>query len=196
MTRTVTVVLASALALAGCSLFPSSPPVVDIAGTVVNASRDEPLAGLSLTLRTGGWAGGAVAAQTRTDAQGRFHLRVEGADYLQFEVNDEPYDMRYQGPGVESIHDGDLQDVREVRVYENVRLTVTAETDRPLGPDDSYMIWLPCSGGRSPTSTFCARGNAYNDVRLVVNRSGEAQLDTTVQVYTPVGEETVFAMTY
>lgn len=187
----------AALLASGCSLFPERTPVVDIAGTVVNASRDEPLAGLSLTLRTGGWAGGAVAAQTRTDAQGRFHLRVEGASYLQFEVNDTPYDMRYQGRGVESIYGGDRQDAaREVRVYENTRLTVTAATDRPLGPGDGHMIWLPGVGGRDAVTTTRARGNALNDVRLVVNRRGEAQLDTTVQVYTPVDTETTFAMTY
>lgn len=195
MTRSL--VLASALVLSACSLFPSSPPVVDIAGTVVNVSRDEPLSGLSLTLRTGGWAGGAVAAQTRTDAQGRFHIRYEGADYLQFEVNDEPFDVRYQGPGVESIYGGDRQDAtREVRVYENARLTVTATTDRPLAPGDGHTIWLPGVGGRDSVTTTRARGNALNDVRLVVNRRGEAQLDTTLQVYAPLGEETLVALTY
>lgn len=195
MTRLSFLLLAAVLGSA-CDLLDRGPTVVDLSGTVVNASTEQPLAGLSLSLRTGGWAGGSAAATARTDASGRFRLRAEGYDYLQFEVNDEPFDARYQGPGVESIYGGDLRGVREVRVYENTRLTVTAETERPLGPGDAYSIWLPGVGGRSPVTTTRARGNALNDVRLVVNRRGEAQLDTTLQVYTPLGEETVVALTY
>ncbi len=191
MTRAV---LLLALLLAGCDLLGAGPTVTEISGVVIDASLGRPLAGLGVSLRTGGCAGGAAAASDRTDANGRFHLRADGYAYLQFEVNDEPYDARYHYSW-EGIRGG-LRDERTVRVYQTARLTVLAETDRPLQDGEWYTVNVGCFTGTAPLTSDCLRGNDWNDVTLRVKRGGGTYRDTVIPVYVRAGEDNVVTVAY
>jgi hypothetical protein len=60
------------------SVLAADPPVIGLAGTVVNHDGGAPLAGLPLVVtEIGGLDGGAVAAQTTTGADGRFKVDIE-----------------------------------------------------------------------------------------------------------------------
>jgi hypothetical protein len=60
------------------SVLAADPPMVGLAGTVVNHDGGAPLAGLPLVItEIGGADGGAVAAQTTTGADGRFAVDIE-----------------------------------------------------------------------------------------------------------------------
>ena len=182
-----------ALALAGCDLLGAGTPVTDISGVVIDASLDRPLAGLGVSLRTGGWAGGAAVATDRTDATGRFHLRAEGYDYLQFEANDEPYDPRYHYEIDTYVQDD--RGERTVRIYQTARLTVLAETDRPLQDGEWYTVNVGCFTGTAPLTSDCMRGNDWNDVTLRVKRGGPYR-DTVIPVYVRVGADNVVTVRY
>ena len=192
MTCRVLLLLAVALA-SGCDLL-GREPVIDISGTVMDASLGQPLAGLGVSLRTGGWAGGSAAARATTDAAGRFHLRAVGYEYLQFEVNDEPYDGRYHHSW-EGVR-GSLRDERVVQVYQTARLTIQAETDRPLRDGEWYTVNAGCLTGEAPFTTECMRGNDWNEIRLRVKRQGAPWSETVIPVYVRAGEDNVFTVTY
>ena len=194
MTRAACLLIFSLLLSSGCDLV-AEDDAIEISGVVIDASRQQPLAGMGLALKTGGWAGGVARAQTLSAADGSFRLRVDdpGQRRLFFRVNSSPYDEAYH-TFWEDVPAGH-RSVRRVEIHQMERLTVSAETDRPLVGDDFYMIWLPCTGGQSPLTTHCARGNAYNEVRLVVQRNG-VQHERVEQVYCPVDTETVYTIRY
>src|SRR5690606_2510938 len=113
---------------------------------------------------------------------------------LDLQINTDPYDDTYYtarygvGPGARSD--------QTTLLYRTATLTVDAETDEPLSDDDSIYLWLPGTGGRyPPITTTRARGNAYNEVRLVIARDGVTS-EVVDSVYCPVGVVTEHTVRY
>ena len=180
------------LASAGCDLLQSRH--TEVTGVVVNGSTGQPLEGLSVAFWSGGWAGGAVLASDRTDAQGRFELAVEDAPVVQLHVNSDPYNPRFTTYW-EGIRPGSRRR-QSYEVYEGARLTVRSETDRPLRSDEWHQVRAGCLTGIPPFTDTCQRGNALNPVTLMVKRRFTALRATTYQVYVRVGVDNEFTVRY
>ncbi len=192
MTRAAAL-LAVLLALGGCDLLGPGKNVTEVSGVVIDASLNQPLAGLGVSLRTGGWAGGTAVARATTDAQGRYTLRGESHGTLQLELNDEPYSPRYHT----AIHypRRSRSTSRTDSLFQTAKLTILAETNRPLRSGEWYTINAGCLTGPAPIITECMRGNAWNPVTLRVKRTGQLYRDTVIPVYVRSGEDNVFTVT-
>lgn len=193
--------LAIALAfcfLPGCDLFSEDTTII-ATGTVKDESLDRPAQGVSVALKKGGglYSPPTTVASTRTDAEGRFRLEYDPGEYrsiLDLQINADPYDDTFYTSRY-SVAPGERSDETTL-LYRNVTLTVDAETANPLSDEDSIYLWLPGVGGRNPPiTTTRARGNAYNEVRLVLNRSGVTS-EVVDSVYCPVGEVTEYTIRF
>lgn len=198
--RLLPVCLLALCLLGGCDLFRDTAVVAT--GTVLDASLNRPAQGVSVALTKDGGAWGApiTVASTRTDAEGRFRLEYDpgrhGANFS-LEVNTVPYDETYYTTWY-GVRSGGRSD-RTTSLYRNATLTVTAEpaASYPGNPDTSVYLWLPGTGGRYPPAltTTRARGNAYNEVRVVYSR-GSLTREVIDSVYCPVGVVTEHTVRY
>ena len=184
------------LLIAGCDAAGEADRPAVVSGTVTSLSTGQPLVGITVGLRSSGFAGLPLYGTTATDAGGRFELSAASAeDPYHLFVNEEPYD-----PSVytwASFNDPQpLGRDMDIRVWEIAGLVVYAETDTPLGEGDRAFVQTPCVGSIFvPVRSGCAKANAENEVVLTVRRGDE----TTVRrerIYTPLGETTVVRWTY
>ena len=129
-----------ALLLAGCDASGELDRPSVVSGTVTSLSTGQPLVGVSVGLRSSGFAGLPVYGTTTTSAAGRFELSTDAArsPYHLF-VNEEPYDpavytwASYNDPRP-------LGRDMDIEVWEVAGLVVYAETDTPLGEGDRAFV--------------------------------------------------------
>jgi 5-hydroxyisourate hydrolase-like protein (transthyretin family) len=184
--------------LAGCDLFSEDTTII-ATGTVIDASLNQPARGVSVALKKGGglYSPPTTVVSTRTDAEGRFRLEYDPGEYrsiLDLQINTDLYDDTFYTSRY-SVAPGERSD-ETTYLYRNATLIVDAETDTPLSDEDSYYLWIPGIGGRyPPITTTRARGNAYNEVRVVVEREGVTS-EVVDSVYCPVGEVTEYTIQF
>lgn len=180
--------------LAGCDLIAPGRGATEVSGVITDASHGRPLEGLSVALKTGGWAGGSAVATATTDAEGRYRLRADWPGTLDLRVNSDPYDVRYHTE-YDAVGEG-RRETRSFRIFETARLTIRAETDTPLLDGDWYTVNAGCLTGEAPFTTECMRGNDWNEIRLRVRRRGALYVETVIPVYVRAGEDNVYTVRY
>lgn len=192
--------LAAPLVLAGC-LFTAEDTTVVVDGLVYDETLGRPAEGLSVVMvqDVAGWFidPHEVVAQAETDADGRYHLAYDpGQDNVNVEVyvNLLPMDAALLSPWY-GLRSGDRVS-RVTPVYRFATLVVRAETNGTPPDGTETYIEAPGRGGRNgPVTTESARANAFNRVRLVVDRES-TRTERVDSVYCPLGVVTEYVFRY
>jgi hypothetical protein len=189
-----------ALLLNNCDLLSPDPNgEIEFSGLIINESTGNTIPNLGINLKMGSssWGGYEIVESAITDKDGKFHLKYDAKNYrnsLHVYINDEPYMGRYSTSNF-SIMPGDKIE-KDVKIFQNTTLKVKMSSAYPLNKKE-YTLWLPGLGTSVDTAltTHHAKGNFYNEVRLVYNRNGEYH-EISDSVYCPINEVTTFILTY
>ncbi len=196
---------AGVLFLAGCD-GAEEDYTVAIDGLVYDETLGQPLEGIPVVMAAYpfGWfiEEDEAIAQAETDADGRYRLDVNpgraGAEY-RVQINAFPAnpgrDTLILSRDTYTVWPGDRVS-RTSNLYRFATLEVRAETDEPPSDDVNYYLTVVRRGSRNrPITNPGARANAYNRVKLVVDRGG-VRTETADSVYCPLGAVTEYVFRY